>query len=327
MELSYTGSVAAPIIKTPVKSAMAVYWITPITWLIILVDASFFKSILKQNLPVNPSSIFLFSLFFNSPHIIGSTLNFFDAEYYSYYKKRLLISIALIITLASSLPILIGEELAFALYLLFTVVHFAGQKFGLCIMLTNTKGLSFQFWKFSGLAIDAIIFIDIVLGLSAKFEAPRLIKYGTLGLFIPFTAATLYYSLRSKDKIGTKAVWQNYGLVASTWFFYAIGYPFFVIFGPVVIHDITAFMFYTVHDQNRNSIQMHNILYKPLVQLGLPVLLCCPLIALSLASILTVKYDQSWVIMTLVFLNILHYYTESFAWKKGSPQRRQIVLN
>lgn len=327
MALAYTGTVETPIIKTPVKSTMALYWVVPITWLVIFIDSAFFKGALKQNLPVNPSSIFLFSLFFNSPHIIGSTLNFFDLEYYRHYKKKLLISIPLIMVLAFSMPILIGEDLAFALYLLFTVVHFAGQKFGMCIMLTKTKGLSFQFWKFSGLAIDALIFIDIVLGLSAKVEAPSLIQYGTLALFIPFTAATLYYSSLSKDKVGTQAVWQNYGLVASTWVFYAMGYPFFVILGPVVIHDITAFMFYIIHDQNRNNLQMHNILYKPLVQLGVPILLCCPLIALSLASILTIEHDQQWVIMSLVFLNILHYYTESFAWKKGSLQRRQIVIN
>ena len=53
--------------------------------------------------------------------------------------------------------------------------------------------------------------------------------------------------------------------------FYAEGYLFLAILGPRLVHDVTAFTFYIVHDMNRHGADPRNHLYRLASKLGLGV--------------------------------------------------------
>ncbi len=109
------------------------------------------------------------------------------------------------------------------------------------------------------------------------------------------------------------------------------------------MHDLTAFTFYIAHDVNRHGDRPQNLLYRLASKLGLGIFWVCPAFAVLLTFLIArfadpltdlaatnlfgrnLAYPASFVIVG--YLGLLHYYTEVFTWRQGSPYRQHVVMS
>ena len=92
-----------------------------------------------------------------------------------------------------------------------------------------------------------------------------------------------------------------------------------------VIHDITAYIFYASHDQNRYIEKPTNIIYRLGYKVTrLPVLLLSPIISIGFAYLVQFNTQIGSFVTVLVFVSVMHYYNEGFMWKRNSLHRRYI---
>jgi hypothetical protein len=109
------------------------------------------------------------------------------------------------------------------------------------------------------------------------------------------------------------------------------------------VHDATAYIFYVAHDYNKHHLQPQNFIYRYAARCHLPIIIVLPLCSFLLAFVLQ-SYGDSAVsqitefffgfeirkAITLGFLGylaLMHYYTEAFTWKHGSPYRQFIAFS
>jgi len=112
-----------------------------------------------------------------------------------------------------------------------------------------------------------------------------------------------------------------------SYLFILTGYIFLAFFAVRFIHDLSAFAFYATHDQNRNSTQRKNYIYKLLEIVPLPVLILTPLVAVGFAYLARVTTDGLTIgYVVLVLLGMSHYYLESIMWKRDTPHRKHISV-
>jgi hypothetical protein len=117
-------------------------------------------------------------------------------------------------------------------------------------------------------------------------------------------------------------------------------YYFLAILIPRLVHDATAYVFYVTHDVNKHLGHPQNFIYRWAKKAKLNVFIVLPLISFALTYVLQVYGDQ-WVNVITQFLfgmeirkaislgligyfSLMHYYTEAFTWKHGSPYRQYI---
>jgi hypothetical protein len=108
------------------------------------------------------------------------------------------------------------------------------------------------------------------------------------------------------------------------------------------VHDATAYIFYITHDYNKHAHQPQNWLYQAAKRCNIHVFLVLPLLSALLTFVLQVYGDVliSFITQTLFdieirkaitlgligYLSLMHYYTEAFMWKHGSPLREYIAF-
>jgi hypothetical protein len=325
MELALNRPFLSSSLKLSAKSILLAYWILPITWLIIVIDKYYFNYSLTESLPQYPEQLAWFPLLFVTPHIVASFITFFDAEYLSYYKKSLLISAISSSCVMLLLPAIFGLETLLAVFIIWTSFHFVGQNIGMSLMFTRTKHWSYSAFKYLAIATSAIIYLDVVLNLSARFLLTGLFNNTVLLLFAASTITIIIYNSKITEKTGIKSVWLNYILLLSSILLYRMQLPFFIFLGIRIIHDCNAFLCYAIHDHNRNYVSKHNVIYRFLTRFGLPILILCPLIACAISYVITTKCIGALAGIAM-WLAFFHYHTDSFAWKRGSLHRQQIYL-
>jgi hypothetical protein len=153
---------------------------------------------------------------------------------------------------------------------------------------------------------------------------------------------TLACHWRIPTAMGRFYLWANALMVLQSSVCYWQGYAFLAILGPRLVHDLTAFTFYIAHDVNRHGTRPQNLLYRLASKLGMGVFWVCPAVAILLTYLIgrfadplanlvvtpvlghSLPYAASFVIVG--YLGLLHYYTEVFTWKQGSPYRRHVTL-
>ena len=129
----------------------------------------------------------------------------------------------------------------------------------------------------------------------------------------------------SNNKIGRHYSIANMLLVLSSFVFYQLGYIFFVVLIVRVVHDLTAFIFYIIHDHNRNKESPKQVLYRLLKPLKVPVIILSPIIALLIAAALTLNISHIGFYPFLI-VGYMHYFLESRIWKNGTPHRENIIF-
>ncbi|CAA0119447.1 Uncharacterised protein [BD1-7 clade bacterium] len=342
------------------KLLFSLYGVIPLSLFIVFADKLFFNSALQnQFLPVQPAEWAFWAIVFNFPHIVSSLITLADKEYVTYYKARfskaLIIIIAGVLSVNYVTPLLIPQPFAGAIYALFfaffatyTMYHVLSQQFGIGMMLMKVRPTKkYEWWRWTSTigatAIYAIIFAKDIIQQPA-FASVHVyeILVGIASIFI-LAATIIGFSLTrdSQAKIGTLYVYSNIAMLIAGVFFLLMDYPVFVIAIPRFVHDVTAFIIYSTHDQNRNSEVKNNYIYRALAFLPFPPLVLCPLIAIGLAN--GIESAAEAVDATLLGMGMpevmkiglqitficgfFHYYIESFVWKREAIHRHAVKFN
>jgi hypothetical protein len=132
-------------------------------------------------------------------------------------------------------------------------------------------------------------------------------------------------------------------LVLSSFYLFVQQYYFFAILVPRLVHDATAYIFYVAHDYNKHHLQPQNSLYRYAARCHLSIFIVLPLCSFLLAFVLQsygdnavnqvseflfgIEIRKAITLGFLGYLALMHYYTEAFTWKHGSPYRRFIAFS
>lgn len=372
------------VTKVPVNVAvnshwlLALYSVIPLSLLAVLLDYLFFDFRLRELLPSNPASLVIWAVIFNFPHITSSLITLLDDEYIPFYKQKfsriLLVIVFAVLTLNFLVPMLfpglpsaIVMAAFFAFYASYTMYHVLSQQFGVgMILMKKPSGTAaYERWRWSG-AIAASFMYGMVFAEPA-LKVVQLYGYTAYqiagafaALFIAFaTVQGLALTQGSQRLLGTWYVYSNVAMLLATYALLLMGYGFFVIAIPRIVHDITALSIYSVHDQNRNSVKQHNYVYRALSFLRVPPLILCTLLAIAVANSIqcgAYLFDtwlgfksvsecaiqhyytpataenplphsmQLWL-QILFICGFFHYYIEGFVWKRDAIHRHAIKFS
>jgi len=131
-------------------------------------------------------------------------------------------------------------------------------------------------------------------------------------------------SQSSRTKLGKYYVFGNIGMVVACYFCLEMGYSVFVILIPRVIHDITAFMIYSGHDQNRNAKEYKNFIHGFFSFLRIPPKYLNPILAISIAAAVDYFAGYRTMSMIIIFCGLFHYYMEGIIWKRDAIHRQSL---
>ena len=359
---------------------LSLYAIMPLCLCFVVLDALAFNYQFRDIwLPDNPGALIWWAIIFNFPHIVSSMVTLLDDEYLPHYRQRFTKALVIITVAVLSVNYLLPQVLSpglygivFILFFIFfaayTMYHVLSQQFGLGMMMMGLRpDRGFEFWRYSSTFAATLLYLMAF----TKHNLQAVIFDSGLSLY-DFTqwlalAAVVCAALfgthlmrRGQQRLGIVYVAANILMLFIVWCMAALEYSFLVILIPRFIHDITAFIIYSVHDHNRNATQTHNYIYRALSFIPLTPLLLCPILAIVLAnSIECGAYfldfglgfnpanntdcfashfyrpeveqplpDQMRVGLQILFISgLFHYYIEGFVWKRESLHRHSVSFS
>jgi hypothetical protein len=325
--------IAFPTFKISRSLLLGLYSIIPIAVAVVLLDIFFFNGALKGKLPHSPDDLLVFAVFFNLPHIVASSLCFADVEYLKYYRLRIIAPILIVLGSLVFFPTLFLNPVFSAAVYLWTVIHVIGQQFGMIRLMGKNSSKLLGLWKWVAIALGAVVYFGTYVSGAQIGHTDEWVRKATLlggwTLAVPFSWLAWKIYSKAESELGKRSVLGNFAMMLSVVVLYQLGYSFFLVLIPRVIHDLSAFIFYTAHDLNRNRFHTPNLVYRALRATGLPMRLLSPSIAIAIALPLTYYYhrDVIWAYKAAIALTLFHYYTDRFVWKNGSPLRQSISFH
>jgi hypothetical protein len=318
---------------------LGVYAILPVCLLAMLFDRLWWHGALFSALPTNPESFFIFQLLFGTPHIIASSVILFTNVGYlrAYWLRLLLFSLFLLLFFGVG-SLFIPYNVFLAVVGAATVLHVIKQQVGVGKGLCRFSSWFYDAWGWTLIAFGSILYYAVYSSGGFSAETTTWV-HGVLWMLAAIALAlTLICHVRIKTVLGRAYLWANLLMALQSGLFYAEDYFFLAILGPRLIHDLTAFAFYIAHDVNRHGDKPQNLLYRAASKLGLGIFWVCPAVAILLTFLIGryvdpfvewfagngLPYTASFVVVG--YLGMLHYYTEVFTWKQGSPYRRHIAM-
>lgn len=315
---------------------LSLYLIIPISVLIVATDIlALNQHLLKNYLPDNPDEWAIWTVFFGMPHIVSSIITLADKDYISHYKQRLwkpFLLFTVIVLVAMPFP---NGRLAFlAFFASYTVYHVLAQQLGISLMMLKRRpDQTTKMWRWSlilsAILIYAIGFTDSYL---AAFKLGNISLLNIVnGLFALTLSATLVLTYKifkeaqanNASNIALTYLCSNALIVVACYLCVQLGYLVFAIIMPRVIHDLTAFTIYSVHDQNRNRVEYKNIFYKAFSFTHLPPMVLCPLLSIAIAFI---AFRTNILVLVALgyIISLFHYHLESFVWKGDAIHRHSV---
>ena len=325
-------------LRVSFKILLAIYAIIPLCLLIQFIDGLFFQQQLLAILPSSPAHFVLLQVLLGTPHIIASAILITsNREYFQFYKTKLLVMTVLIIAVFGIGSLFIPYKVLYVITACWTVYHVLKQQHsvvrGLCQLPTR------EFYTMLWLSIGAGIFIymGIFLKNSLSVQIAEWVKHAAAALTISLFCASFLVQRYIKSGLGKGFLWANTFLIISSFYLYVQEYYFLAILIPRLVHDTTAYIFYVSHDYNKHHQQPQNWVYQTAARCNLHVFLVLPLISFTLTVILQLYGDamvnfisetlfgveirQAITLGLIGYLSLMHYYSESFLWKQGSPLR------
>lgn len=324
------------------RGLLAIYAVIPLCGVLYLVDRGVLGGAIRDALPQNPDHLFLYGLLFGWPHILASNVILAsNAEYRNVYGKRAVIASAIIIAFFVignyALPYVVLSIVAATA----TIIHVLKQQIGIGAGAARLKGWRYPAWGWTSIVVGVLLYNALYLEDDlAQYE--RALELGALGLTCVVVILALGCARRIQAPIGRTFLWSNTALVVLPVTFHFAGYDIFALAIPRIIHDTTAFAFYVAHDHNRHRGAPRNPLFRAAAKLPGGVYWLSPVLAVALAfgierygdgalDLLTGgaasnAFPQAVSIGLLGFFAMLHYYTEAFTWKAGSPYRKFVSI-
>ncbi len=288
---------------------------------------------LKRALPTSPEHWLLFTVFFGTPHIVASSLLLFGiAEYRRYFATKILTWSAIILASLVLLDAVVSYEVMYALISGWTVKHVLGQQFGIGNSVARCQGRWFTCWQACSFAGGTLAFLVLYRGGHWSHAWYKTGKFGVvvLGLVVLGIGAKLAHEAAPGD--ARRWVWSNTALVVVSVLMLLVGYPFFTVLIPRLIHDTTAFMVYGTHERNRALARGRNTLRQLVIGGGaacaiavlLEQVLDRPMI--SMANAFGAELSQPASLYVAGFISLLHYCSEAETWRSGSPYRAHFAM-
>lgn len=319
---SAAGAPALPPLKLSPAWLLALYGILPLCALFLLVDWLAFDLRLSRALPADPHSMQWFNLFFMLPHIFASLFTFFDRDYVLAYRRRLGISLPLILAAAILFPLLFGYGLFMLLIAVYTVYHLMGQQTGIAALLARHKSWRHEAWRWSSFLALGVLYVVIMVGNPGLAQGLRPWIPWILGGFL---ATAVLVARQSRTGMGTAYIAANSTMIVACYGLYLANLPFFMILVPRFVHDVTAFFFYVTHNTNRNRERPRNLVSRLRLAVDLPESIWTPATGILCTAFVTFVLKE-YLVFILSFLALFHYYWEGVMWKHGSPHRQQIYV-
>jgi hypothetical protein len=323
---------------------LGLYAIIPLCLLLQLVDSWFWQGFLQQNLPSSPKQFLLFQILFGTPHIVASSILLVsNTEYLKYYKAKIILMTAAIVTVFGVGSLLIPYKALYVTAAAWTVYHVLKQQLGVARGQCRLPDRFFYLLLWLSVAAGIFVYIGIFLKNSLDAQQLEWIKLVAGGLCVGLICGALFCQRYATTSLGKWFLWSNVFLVLSSFYLFVEQYYFLAILAPRLVHDATAFIFYVVHDYNKHRLQPQNFMYRYAARCHLPIVLVLPLCSFLLAFVLQSYGDGAINVLTefffgveirkavtvglLGYLALMHYYTEAFTWKLGSPYRRFIAFS
>ncbi|MDC9728334.1 MAG: hypothetical protein PSN04_03260 [Methyloprofundus sp.] len=323
------------------KLLLSLYAIIPLCLALQLLDSFALNGVLLSYLPSSPSHFLLFQVIFGTPHILASTILLASNREYVhfYHKKILLMTLAIILFFAVA-----NQTLSYlTLYLLvtsWTVYHVLKQQHGVGRGAYSLPTWAFYLLLWLSISAGLSIYIGIFLKNTLSIEQAEWVKVLASSLVFGLFLATLFCQRYMKSTFSAVFMWANSALIFASFYLYMANYSFLAILIPRLVHDATAYIFYITHDVNKHKKQAQNSIYRWAKKIKLNIFLVLPLLSFLLTYLLQVYGDQSVNFISQFFFgteikkaitlgfigycSLMHYYTEAFTWKYGSPYRQYI---
>lgn len=304
---------------------LSFYAIIPVAVFLAALDHFYFNNHYRNHLPMSPEHLFWFTLFFVAPHIYANHFSLLDADYWKFYKSHILIILPAIAAFGYFAPKVWGPAAFGLFYSIWQMKHAINQQFALAPMLSAKPDRYYTYWKWLGI----ILGITMYAGLAPEdihFEVKNIIVYISIFTILPFIFLTYKTSEQCKNFLGSAYIWANFLMVETGIILYLCDYSFCALLIPRIVHDLTAFYFYSVHDHNRNMTYQHNLLYRWFSFTRIPVAVLCPLLACLILLPFNFDPKPGWFWVFSPIISMSHFYLESVTWKYGTPHRQQISL-
>jgi len=320
---------------------LGLYAIIPLCVLLQLLDSGFWQHTLQEILPSSPNNLFLFQILFGTPHIIASSIILAtNRDYFKTYQAKLgwmTLTLAVIFGVGS---LFISYRVFYVSVAAWTVYHVLKQQHGVARGVCHLPNWAFYLLLWLSVSAGLFVYVGIFLKNSLDVQQVLWIKSiaGSLCALLVLSAA--YCQRYVNTAFGRWFLWSNVLLVVSSFYLYVQQYYFFAILVPRLVHDATAYIFYVTHDYNKHHAQPQNFIYRAAEQCRLSIFVVLPLLSFLLAFVLQAYGDNVISYLTQVifgveirkaitlgllgYLALMHYYTEAFTWKNGSPYRQFI---
>jgi len=335
---SFPSRLETPQLAISFRLLLSLYAIIPICLGLQWADSVFWQGYLQNALPSSPNHFLLFQILFGTPHILASAILLVsNRDYVHCFRTRLLwMSLAIVVFFGLGSLVIPYK----ALYLIaagWTVYHVLKQQHGIARGVCRLPEQAFQVLMWLSIVAGFAIYTGIFLKNGLDAQQTVWVRQVAGGLCFGLLCATVYYQRHCPTFFSKCFLWANSLLVLSSFYLYAQQYYFLAILIPRLVHDITAYVFYVTHDFNKHQQQPQNTLYRWAKQCHIPIVTVLPLLSFGAAFILQAYGDQ-WAnyLATALFeveirkaitlgligyFALMHYYTESFTWKQGSPYR------
>lgn len=322
---------------------LGLYAIIPVCLLLGWFDGWYWQGILRNSLPSSPTHFILFQILFGTPHILASSILLVsNTEYLKFYQRNIILMTAAIAIVFGVGSLFIPYRVFYVLVAAWTVYHVLKQQHGVARGICRLPPWAFYLLLWLSVAAGLVIYIGIFLKNSLDVQQAELIKHIAAGLCGALVFSAVFCQRYVSTVFGKWFFWSNIFLVLSSFYLYVQQYYFLAILAPRLVHDATAYIFYVTHDYNRHHKHPQNFIYRCAARCNVHIFIVLPVCSFMLAFVLQaygdgivnaitefffgVQIRKAVTLGLLGYLALMHYYTEAFTWKQGSPYRRFIAF-
>ena len=245
--------------------------------------------------------------------------SFLDKEYLTFYRRKFLVDLPLVwggfLILWYFFP-----TLAFILFLLYTEYHVVSQQGGIALAFMKVRPRLYQLWRVLIIGMFSLLYLILFKESSTLYLSIQTLIAVSGIVTVLFVLVSWHFYAASLTKEGSQYIVAASIAVVVSFVLFFFGYPLLAIFLQRFVHDVTAFIFYIVHDYNRSLVSRTNALYLLFSPLLIPLYVLTPVVAVGIAFLIS----HTFVTIALLLVFVTHYYVESFMWKRGSLHRSYV---
>ncbi len=339
-------------LQVKAKTLLVMMITAPLGIVAAMIDAYVFDNALRDYAFHNPIKVMWWIAILSTPHIIASLVTFADQEYLKHYASKLKKSVVIAVILGILIPLAVGyvlkpedahhlsigalanfgSEASLVIAAFYTTYHNLQQQYGISLMLMQERpAFIHHLWKWITIIPAGIVF----LGMQYHHEGvdwgvwPQTITISAVSMVLACAVAGRiiwqYMQKPGYSKIGLAYFCANAAMLLISLGLVVKGHILIAMLMPRVIHDLTAYWIYMVHDENRNAATMHNPIYALPKKFGIgPAAFCIPLSFIIGYALLKLSQGTYIVGFLVISLNYIHYYLEGHIWKRGTPHRQHV---